>query len=138
MTAGEKIRHYRKMRGMYQGELAEKVGMTEGAIRHYESGARTPKGEQIAAIASALDVSPLALKDFGVESASELLALLLQLEDSFGIVPDADGKGLAIDPSAEKAPKTAQAIKAWADMRDRLASSEITAEEYAEWRAKIS
>ncbi len=35
MSTGEKIKYYRKLRGMYQGELAEKVGLTEGAIRHY-------------------------------------------------------------------------------------------------------
>lgn len=138
MTTGEKIRHYRKMRGMYQGELAEKVGMTEGAIRHYESGARTPKAEQVRAIASALDVSPLALRDFGVENSSELLALLLQLEEGFGLVPDEDGKGLSIDPSACKAPKASQAIKGWATMRRKLEEGDITADEYAEWKARVS
>lgn len=30
MSAGEKIKHYRKLRGMYQSELAEKVSLTEG------------------------------------------------------------------------------------------------------------
>lgn len=135
MTTGDKIRHYRKMRGLYQGELAEKVGMTEGAIRHYESGARTPKKDQVAAIASALGVSPLALKDFGVESSSDLLALLLQLEDVFGFVPGEDGQSLSINPSAEKAPKTSQAIKGWAAMRAKLESDEISADEYSEWKA---
>lgn len=137
MTTGEKIRHYRKMRGLYQGELAEKVGMTEGAIRHYESGVRTPKKDQIAAIASSLDVSPLALKDFGVESSSDLLALLLQLEDAFGFAPSEDGRSLSIDPSAEKAPKASRAIKGWAVMRAKLESGEISANEYAEWKAKF-
>ena len=43
MTTGEKIRHYRKLRGLYQGELGEKIGVSEGAIRHYETDFRTPK-----------------------------------------------------------------------------------------------
>ena len=47
MPTGGKIKRYRKLRGMYQGELAEKAGLTEGAIRHYESGARTPKPSQV-------------------------------------------------------------------------------------------
>ena len=114
MTTGEKIRHYRKLRGFYQGELGEKIGVSEGAIRHYETDFRTPKQPQIEAIAEALDISPLALKDFGVENARDLLGLLLQLENEFGIVPAEDGSSLSIDASAEKAPKATQMLKAWA------------------------
>ena len=123
MTTGEKIRHYRKLRGLYQGELGERIGVSEGAIRHYETDFRTPKQPQIEAIAEALDISPLALKDFGVENARDLLGLLLQLEDEFGIVPAEDGSGLSIDASAEKAPKTTQMLKAWAAKRNELERS---------------
>ena len=137
MTTGEKIRHYRKLRGLYQGELGERIGVSEGAIRHYETDFRTPKQPQVEAIAEALDISPLALKDFGVENARDLLGLLLQLEDEFGIVPAEDGSGLSIDVSAEKAPKTAQMLKAWAAKRIELESGEITPEEYADWKAKF-
>ena len=81
---------------------------------HIKTDFRTPKQPQVEAIAGALDISPLALKDFGVENARDLLGLLLQLEDEFGIVPAEDGSGLSIDASAEKAPKTTQMLKAWA------------------------
>lgn len=135
MSTGEKIKHYRKLRGMYQGELAEKVGLTEGAIRHYESGARIPKPPQVDGIAKALDVSPLALKDFGVESAKDLLALMLQLEDDFGIVPSDDGSSFAIDPKAPNAPKLAQMMKAWAAKRRELVSGKISEKEYQDWKS---
>ncbi|MGF0114595.1 helix-turn-helix domain-containing protein [Collinsella sp. SGI.033] len=59
-TTGEKIRYYRKLRGLYQGELGEKIGVSKGAIRHYETDFRTPKQPQVEAIAEALDNSPLA------------------------------------------------------------------------------
>lgn len=108
MTTGEKIRYYRKLRGLYQGELGERIGVSEGAIRHYETDFRTPKQPQVEAIAEALDISPLALKDFGVENARDLLGLLLQLEDEFGIVPVENESGLSIDVSAEKAPAAAR------------------------------
>lgn len=137
MTTGEKIRYYRKLRGLYQGELGERIGVSEGAIRHYETDFRTPKQPQIEAIAEALDISPLVLKDFGVENARDLLGLFLQLEDEFGIVPAEDGSGLSIDASAEKAPKTVQMLKAWAAKRNELESGEITPEEYADWKAKF-
>lgn len=137
MSTGEKIRHYRKLRGLYQGELGEKIGVSEGAIRHYETDFRTPKQPQIDAIAEALEISPLALKDYGVETARDLLALFLQLEDEFGVVPTPDGAGFAIDKSAPKAPKTVQMLKTWTGKREQLASGEITPEEYAEWKAKF-
>ena len=137
MSTGDKIKHYRKLRGMYQGELAEKVGLTEGAIRHYESGARTPKPFQVEDIANVLEVSPLALKDFGVESARDLLALMLQLEDEFGIAPAEDGASIAIDPKAPVAPKVAQMLKVWSEKRAELASGKISEEEYLEWKSRF-
>lgn len=137
MSTGDKIKHYRKLRGFYQGELAEKVGLTEGAIRHYESGARTPKPSQIEDIANALEVSPLALKDFGVESARDLLALMLQLEDEFGIAPAEDGASIAVDPKAPAAPKVMQMLKAWGEKRAELASGEISEEGYREWKSRF-
>lgn len=137
MSTGDKIKHYRKLRGMYQGELAEKVGLTEGAIRHYESGARTPKPFQVEDIANVLEVSPLALKDFGVESARDLLALMLQLEDEFGIAPAEDGASIAIDPKAPAAPKAAQMLKVWSEKRAELASGKISEEEYLEWKSRF-
>ena len=136
MSTGDKIKHYRKLRGMYQGELAEKVGLTEGAIRHYESGARTPKPFQVEDIANVLEVSPLALKDFGVESARDLLALMLQLEDEFGIAPAEDGASIA-DPKAPAAPKVAQMLKVWSEKRAELASGKISEEEYLEWKSRF-
>lgn len=137
MSTGEKIKHYRKLRGMYQGELAEKVGLTEGAIRHYESGARTPKPSQVDDIAKALDVSPLALKDYGIENAKDLLALMLQLEDDFGIVPSDDGLSFTIDPKAPNAPKLAQMMKTWSDKRMELASGNLSEDDYEEWKSRF-
>ena len=70
-TVGENIRKHRKAQGLSIVGLAEKVGMTEGAIRHYESGIRTPGEEQLKKIARALDVSPKMLEDHKIESARE-------------------------------------------------------------------
>lgn len=137
MSTGDKIKHYRKLRGMYQGELAEKVGLTEGAIRHYESGARTPKPSQVEGIANVLEVSPLALKDFGVESARDLLALMLQLEDEFGIAPAEDGASIVVNANAPAAPKVVQMLKVWSEQRAELASGKISEEEYLEWKSRF-
>ena len=56
MSVGENIRRYRKSRGMTQAQLAEAVGLTEGAVRHYESGIRAVKPELLESISAALGV----------------------------------------------------------------------------------
>lgn len=136
-TVGENIKKHRKARGLSVVGLAEMVGMTEGAIRHYESGIRTPGEEQLKKIAQALDVSPKMLEDHKIESARDLVGALLQLEDEFGLVPDMCDGGLWIDPKAKKAQKADAAIKAWGAMRHRLITGEITQEEYDAWKMKF-
>lgn len=135
MTTGDRIRHYRKKRGLYQGELGKRIGVSEGAIRHYEADFRLPRSSQINAIAEVLGISPLALKDYGVEDSRDFLGLLLQLEEKYGFAPAEDGFSLLIDPSAEKALPTVQLMKMWAEKRRELESGIITSEEYADWKA---
>ena len=117
MATGDNIRRHRKAKGFTQAQLADAVGLTEGAIRHYESGIRAVKPELLEKIAKALEVSEGALKDYGVETAGDLMSLLVRLEDSFGIVPAADGSGLSLNPKAPRAPKAAMAIELWAEKR---------------------
>ena len=137
MSVGENIRRYRKSRGMTQAQLAEAVGLTEGAVRHYESGIRAVKPELLEFIAAALSVSVNALKDYGVETAGDLMSLLVRLEDSFGIVPAADGSGPSLNPKAPRAPKAAMAIELWAEKRVQLENGEIDAAEYEDWKASL-
>ena len=137
MSVGENIRRYRKLRGMTQAQLAEAVGLTEGAVRHYESGIRAVKPELLESIAAALGVSVNALKDYGVETAGDLMSLLVRLENSFGIVPSADGAGLSLNPKAPHAPKAATAIKLWAEKRAQLENGKIDAAEYEDWKASL-
>ncbi len=137
MSVGENIRRYRKLRGMTQAQLAEAVGLTEGAVRHYESGIRAVKPELLESIAAALGVSVNALKDYGVENAGDLMSLLVRLEDAFGIAPAADGLGLSLNPKAPHAPKAAMAIELWAEKRAQLESGEIDVNEYEDWKASL-
>lgn len=136
-TVGENIRKHRKAQGLSIVGLAEKVGMTEGAIRHYESGIRTPGEDQLKKIARALDVSPKMLEDHKIESARDLVSALLQLEDEFGLVPDMCDGGLWIDPKAKNAQKTVEVIGAWGEIRHRLITGEITQEEYDAWKRRF-
>ena len=137
MSVGENIRRYRKLRGMTQAQLAEAVGLTEGAVRHYESGIRAVKPELLEKIAKALEVSEGALKDYGVETSQDLMALLLQLEEGYGLAPSEDGMALTVDPKAPHAPKLAQSIKSWAKKRAELERGELDEAAYADWKASF-
>lgn len=44
---------------------------------------------------------------------------------------------LTIGPSSKKAPKLAQALKAWLAQIDSEKSGEITSEQLVEWKAKF-
>ncbi|MEQ3363425.1 helix-turn-helix domain-containing protein [Raoultibacter massiliensis] len=136
-TTGEKIKRYRNMRKMTQAQLGEKVGLGDGAIRHYESGIRTPTEEQLTDIANVLDVSVNALRSYHVSTAKELLSMLVQFEDEYGLVPDQNGEALTINKKANAAPKLKQALKNWADMREKLSEGEIDDAEYVEWKASL-
>ena len=137
MATGDNIRRHRKAKGFTQAQLADAVGLTEGAIRHYESGIRAVKPELLESIAAALGVSVNALKDYGVENAGDLMSLLVRLEDAFGIAPAADGLGLSLNPKAPHAPKAAMAIELWAEKRAQLESGEIDVNEYEDWKASL-
>ena len=66
------------------------------------------------------------------------MSLLMRLEDSFGIVPSADGTGLSLNPKAPHAPKAAMAIELWAEgKRAQLENGAIDADEYEDWKASL-
>jgi len=50
---GRRIASARNGSGMFQRELAEKIGVTEGAVRQYEAGKITPRMPRLEAIAGA-------------------------------------------------------------------------------------
>lgn len=57
MTFGETLRKLREDRGLSQAELAGKVGLSQGAIAHYERGSRALDVETVLALTQALGVS---------------------------------------------------------------------------------
>ena len=54
---GEKIKEYRKLKGLTQKDLAEKIGMGDTTIANYEKGFRTPKKNTLFKLANAFDIS---------------------------------------------------------------------------------
>lgn len=136
MNTGELIRFYRKRKHLTQAGLGKAAGLSEPAIRNYELGNRTPDRGQLEKISKALGVTPDSLVRYEIESAKDMLGVLFQLEDEFGLVPQ-EGGTLGIDPKSKNAQKLDAAIKAWSNARDELARGEMTEDDYRDWRARL-
>lgn len=82
---GDKIRKLRKLRGLTQPELAEKVGRNPHTIKDYEKGRAKPSVRALSLLANALGVSesqlvsgevPAEEKKKGLISAQELSEMI--------------------------------------------------------------
>lgn len=54
---GSKIKEFRKLKGLTQKELAQKIDMGDTTIANYEKGFRTPKKNTLFKLANAFDIS---------------------------------------------------------------------------------
>ncbi len=89
---GARIREIRLVRGLTQLELGEKVGLSADRVRQYETGYRKPKTDMIKAIASALEVQPLALTDPVATSYLGAVYAMFELEKLYDLtLTEADG-----------------------------------------------
>ena len=82
MTIGEKIKYFRKQRGITQGELAELTGIHPVSIRKYETNKMQPLPPQVEKIAAALNVNFSAIYGMDqsalrLETRGDLMGLLM-------------------------------------------------------------
>ena len=141
MAIGERLRFFRKLRGMKLKELGRKMGFPEKSadvrMAQYEAETRTPKAELTAALANALDVSPQALTVPDIDSDLGLMHTLFALEDICGLrVEAADGEVcLGVDASqGARSASLREMLRAWREQAAKLEAGEITREEYDRWR----
>ena len=97
MTVGQKIRAFRKQRGLTQERLGALCGVSSGAISSYENGVTLPKRRAVEKIPRALDVPPEKLLEEAPapvppasrEQASDTLlydGVLAALKELYGMV----------------------------------------------------
>ncbi len=132
MDIGQKIYDLRRARGLTQAQLAKMVGVSEAAIRAYETGRRRPKQAHLERIAAALEIRPEAIADYGIESADEVIHLLFRLERRWKLRPEEVVDGHFFLESSDG--DVFAAVHAWGEMRSRLDAGEITVEEYELWQ----
>ncbi len=99
LEVGEKIKALRTMRGWTQKELAFRAGLIDSTVRKYESGAVTPKMENLKKITDALEVSLSPFMDFdpeGLEWTAKLDDNEIKLISKFNLLND-KGRQKAIE-----------------------------------------
>ncbi|NCC55242.1 MAG: XRE family transcriptional regulator [Erysipelotrichia bacterium] len=136
MTIGEKIRQERTYKKLSQKQLAEKVGMSEPAIRNYELGNRKPSQKQIELIANALDVSLFTLSDPDLDTYYGIIHALFYLENKINLQPvEIEGQiYLKIPPTDDKSRDTYDRMRQWLDVYTKFQNNELSLEEYKEWK----
>ena len=87
MDVGYKLYELRRSRGLTQAELGRRVGVSEAAIRAYETGKRRPKQAHLERIADALGVMPEAIADYGIDDVDEAIHLLFRLGEDWKLRP---------------------------------------------------
>lgn len=152
MTVGEKIRTYRKMRGISQKMLGELAGgINEVTIRKYEAGDRNPKLDQLLKIADALGISINIFMDFDIETVSDVLSLIFKMDEQLDIeftgkknkkgeyAPDSISlkfNNPAINDRLAKWVRTRDLVQKTVDARDEFETEEDYRNEVADIREK--
>lgn len=141
MAIGERIRFFRQRRGMTMKQLGTAIGFPENSadvrVAQYEAETRTPKGGVTERLANALDVSPAALAIPDIDNPVGLIHTLFALEDRYGLrICENNGElRLFVDMDRWKgAAEIHKSFCSWAEQAQKLATGEITKEEYDRWR----
>ena len=141
MAIGERLRFFRKLRGLKLKELGLQMGFPEKSadvrMAQYEAETRTPKAELTAVLAHVLDVSPQALTVPDIDSDLGLMHTLFALEDTCGLLVEEAGGEVCLGVDASQGARAAslrEMLRAWREQAAKLEAGEITREEYDRWR----
>lgn len=74
-------------------------------------GERTSPPPKLEKIADELELLVNALRDYEVQSAESMMALLVSVEDAYSLVLSVDGISLVVDPDTEESALMPEALK---------------------------
>ena len=131
MGKGAMIRRLREERGLTQAQLADLVGVTDAALRGYESDRRVPKRDHLTLLAEALGVAPESLVDHGLEDPDAFAHAIFDLEGGRA-EPALSGGPEGVSLSFGSA--HGRVLRDWLEARCKLDSGEIDQREYERWR----
>lgn len=141
MGIGERIRWFRKKKGLTQRALGLKVGFTDKTadlrIRQYEIGLRSPKEDTIKDLAQVFDVAEEALAVPDIDHSIGLMHTLFTLEDRYGLtIMKIDGQ-VCLRPDVNHpnySLSLADNLNAWYEVKEKRLNGIIRTEEYDHWK----
>ena len=89
---GNRIRHYRTLKGLTQSQLANAIGKTEETVSNIERGLNSTKLEVIDEIAKALSVDIMELFNFNEESRIKDKEKFASIKEVLAILNEKDKK----------------------------------------------
>lgn len=141
MAIGQRIKFFRKRKGMTQKQLGEQLGFlgrtSDVRMAQYESEARIPKHDLVKMMADILDVAPKALTVPDIDTYHGLLHTLFALEDIYGFkISEKEGEiCLSLNHSISLPFSEVDAmLQSWQKQSAMLEDGKISREEYDEWR----
>ena len=140
MSIGERIRYFRKKKGVTQKFLGLQIGLSaesaEVRITQYETEKRVPKADRLLKIAQALDVSPRALDVSDQSSESGLMHTLFVLEDLYGVRPDILNGELCLRLNGQGNEDHALMLllQLWHSQTEKVAEGKLSKDDYDHWR----
>ena len=137
-SIGAKMRSIRIRKGISTADLGKECSITDSAVRHYEGDLRAPKEDKLQEIAAALGVDPSALYDRRIESISDIMHILFEIEADGYVVPTKF-------PVNSTSSRTAygvrtlnevlnEGIEKWCEKRELWETEQITDDEYRNWQ----
>lgn len=141
MAIGERIHHFRLLRGFTQKYLGKMLGFSDiqadVRIAQYEKGSRSPKEKYLNALAEIFEVSPQALAVPDIDTDIGLMHTFFALEDLYGLHIDEINGELCLRLDKDKGMGylfLLEKFEQWQKEAAKLESGEITKEEYDQWR----
>ncbi len=137
-STGSKMREIRLRKGISSSDLGAKCKITDSAVRHYEGDLRSPKEDKLQEIANALGVDVSALYDRKIESISDIMHILFEIEANGYIVPTEfptdsfnKPKGLGVRTTNEV---LSEAMEKWLEKRVLWETEQISDDDYRNWQ----
>lgn len=141
MAIGQRIKFFRKRKGMTQKQLGELLGFkgrtSDVRMAQYESEARVPKQDLVNMMADILGVAPKALTVPDIDTHFGLLHTLFALEDIYGLKISEKAGEICLSLDHDITPLLSDVdtmLRAWQKQSAMLENGEISREEYDEWR----
>ena len=136
MDSGERIQRARKLRGMTQAELGDKLGYRYKSayvrISQYERGERTPKDETFDELSEILNVDRKALTGPTGYDPDDVIRILFDLEDEgYDISIHRRGEEMVVEMKSEA---LSDYLAKWRRIRMRVRMDIMSEQKYTAWK----